>query len=244
MANSTRRKNRTLMSKKPFSKNVKVLEYEEQPETSKETVKPMLNAVPTWYKEIPREVMTVMGEHPSVKHCIPFLDALTVGYYIGLGQDVYIEQTDNGPSARYSGNTTPVNNRPPGATGKMPAPEGYDEEHLIWVTQAAVKIPEGYSAIYTHPLNRFDLPFITLSGVADGEFVVHGGNVPFHIKKGFEGLIPKGTPIIQIIPFLREDWKSKRVEGTWEKGLQNTSTEDYGLGSWYRRRKWQKKSYK
>jgi hypothetical protein len=43
---------------------------------------------------------------------------------------------------------------------------------------------------------------------------------------------------------LREDWKSKRIEGTWEKGIENVSNEDYAQGSWYRRRKWQKKTYK
>jgi hypothetical protein len=232
------------MSKKLFSKDVRVLEYEEKPNTSGKTVKPMLNVIPIWYKELQREVMTVVGEQPSVKHCIPFLDALTIGYYVALGQDIYIEQTPDGPSARYSSNTAPVGSRPPGATGRMPAPAGYDEEHLIFQTQAAIKIPEGYSAIYTHPLNRFDLPFITLSGVADGEFVVHGGNIPFYIKKDFEGLIPEGTPIIQVIPFLRENWQSHHVKGTWEKGLQNISTEDYSKGGWYRRRKWQKKTYK
>jgi hypothetical protein len=232
------------MLKKPFSKDVKVLEYEEQPGTFKETVKPMLNVVPIWYKELPREVLTVVGETQSLKHCIPFLDALTTGYYISLGQDIYIEQTPNGPSARHNGKTSPVGNRPPGSTGRMPPPAGYDEEHLVFHTQAAVRIPEGYTVLYTHPLNRYDLPFITLSGIADGEFVLHGGNIPFYIKQGFEGVIPEGTPIVQIIPFLREDWKSKRVEGTWEKGVQNTSTEDYAKGSWYRRRKWHKKSYK
>ena len=34
-------------------------------------------------------------------------------------------------------------------------------------------------------------------------------NFPFFIKEGFTGLIPYGTPIVQIIPFKRDDWKSK-----------------------------------
>ena len=31
---------------------------------------------------------------------------------------------------------------------------------------------------------------------------------PFLLKKNFEGLIKQGTPIIQVIPFKRESWKS------------------------------------
>jgi hypothetical protein len=138
----------------------------------------------------------------------------------------------------------PVNNRPPGQTGRMPAPAGYSLEHTIFQTQAAVKLPDGYSAIFTHPLNRFDLPFITLSGVVDGPFVVHNGNIPFHIKDGFEGVIPKGTPIMQIIPFKRENWESKFKKGVWEEGQANVNNDDYREGNWYRRRKWQKKSYR
>ena len=29
------------------------------------------------------------------------------------------------------------------------------------------------------------------------------------IKQGFEGVIEKGTPMFQIIPFKREDWKAE-----------------------------------
>jgi len=28
------------------------------------------------------------------------------------------------------------------------------------------------------------------------------------MKNNFEGLIPKGTPVIQVIPFKRDNWKS------------------------------------
>ena len=145
---------------------------------------------------------------------------------------------------RWAKEPQPGFNRPPGQTGKMPAPAGYSPEHLIWHTKAAVRLPDGYSALFTHPLNRFDLPFITLSGVVDGPFVVQGGNIPFHVKEGFEGLIEEGTPILQIIPFLRENWQSKEVEGTWDEGQEQTASQDYAKGTWYRRRKWHKKTYK
>ena len=220
------------------------LEYENMPGTTKETIKPMIEVVPQWYKESQRWLNGVDNGTPGVKQCVPFLDALTTGYYMALAQDLYVEQTPEGPSVRWAGMPAPVNNRPPGQTGRMPAPSGYSLEHTIFQTQAAVKLPDGYSAIFTHPLNRYDLPFITLSGVVDGPFVVHGGNIPFHIKDGFEGVIPKGTPIIQIIPFKRENWESKLKKGVWAEGQSNVHSDDYKEGHWYRRRKWQKKSYR
>jgi hypothetical protein len=230
--------------RKKLSKDAVLLEYEPEPGTPKDTVKPMLNVVPNWYKELQRHLKTPYGEFESIKACVPFLDSLTTGYYIALSQDVFIEQTENGPVMRWAKEPQPGFNRPPGQTGKMPAPAGYSPEHLIWHTKAAVRLPDGYSALFTHPLNRFDLPFITLSGVVDGPFVVQGGNIPFHVKEGFEGLIEEGTPILQIIPFLRENWQSKEVEGTWDEGQEQTASQDYAKGTWYRRRKWHKKTYK
>jgi hypothetical protein len=34
-------------------------------------------------------------------------------------------------------------------------------------------------------------------------------NFPFFLKENFSGVIPYGTPIVQVIPFKRENWKSK-----------------------------------
>ncbi|MGY4450794.1 hypothetical protein ACVWZR_005454 [Bradyrhizobium sp. i1.3.1] len=76
--------------------------------------------------------------------------------------------------------------------------------HNLWTIEA----PEGYSLFFTHPVNRFDLPFITLSGLVDCDryrdswihFPAHWHNT------GFRGVLPKGTPIAQCIPVKREDW--------------------------------------
>jgi hypothetical protein len=36
-------------------------------------------------------------------------------------------------------------------------------------------------------------------------------NSPFIIKSGFEGIIEKGTPMFQVIPFKRADWQAEFV---------------------------------
>ena len=65
----------------------------------------------------------------------------------------------------------------------------------------------------------------------------------FYIKEGFEGIIPEGTPIMQIIPFLRENWVLKKNKNAWNIASLNTIGVDYKTGSWYRKKKWQKKNY-
>ena len=72
-----------------------------------------------------------------------------------------------------------------------------------------MELPEGYSALYTHPLNRFELPFLTMSGIVDNDHVRLPGTMPFFFLKAVTGIIPAGTPYAQIFPFRREHWQSE-----------------------------------
>jgi hypothetical protein len=72
-----------------------------------------------------------------------------------------------------------------------------------------VELPEGYSALYTQPFNRFELPFLTTSGIVDNDKVHLPGTMPFFVLKGVAGILPAGTPYAQIIPFKREHWESE-----------------------------------
>ena len=222
-----------------------ILYFESQPGSPENLLTPALRVVPDWYREIPRYVPGLDGpETTSVKHCIPFVDALTTGYMLLTPFDIYFEQTPEGPVGRWDNPFPTLDLRPPGQTGKMPAPPGCDEKHFLWVTHTAIELPDNYSAVCIHPINRTDLPFVTTGGIIDGPFVIHGGNFPFHLKEGFEGLIPAGTPFMQIIPFNRTNWKAENKKGVWYAGVESTRTEDYGQGGWYRRKKWHRKSYK
>jgi hypothetical protein len=69
--------------------------------------------------------------------------------------------------------------------------------HNPWLIEA----PEGYSVLFMHPINRFDLPFTTLTGLVDCDrsrdtwihFPVHWHDV------NFNSVLQKGTPIAQCI---------------------------------------------
>ena len=69
----------------------------------------------------------------------------------------------------------------------------------------ALEVDEGWSLLFTHPFNRPDLPFETLTGVVDCDAFAMG-YVQFPSlwrKPDFEGVIPRGTPIAQVIPVRR-----------------------------------------
>jgi hypothetical protein len=107
----------------------------------------------------------------------------------------------------------------------------------------ALSLPKGYSCIIMHPLNRHDLPFLTLSGIVDADSMLHNGSIPFYIKEDFEGLIKAGTPILQVIPFKRESWKIVEKRGLFEKAAVNGKRSlNYTYG-WYKKFSWNKKEY-
>jgi hypothetical protein len=69
------------------------------------------------------------------------------------------------------------------------------------------------------------------------------GNVPFYIKKGFEGIIPQGTPIAQLIPFRQENWSSKKTKGLVFLSNQDKSKSLSLINGWYKKTFWTRKKY-
>ena len=67
-------------------------------------------------------------------------------------------------------------------------------------------------------------------------------NLPFFLKEGFEGIIPKGTPIAQIMPFKREPWNSEKEDLNPLTKYQINNLKSVVQRS-YKNRFWSKKTY-
>jgi hypothetical protein len=179
-----------------------------------------------------------------MKNCVPFLDALAAGYIIELSCDVQVKIVNNVPLVSWLSDPDPITTRKPIMAPTLPTPAGCYPEHFIWVSPHAIRVPKGYSVLLTHPINRYDLPFLTHTGFADGDVCIPGDlPIPFFLKMGFEGIIPKGTPIVQLIPIKRESWISKRTDELVERSkkihyLGNTISSGY-----YKLTRWNKKEY-
>ena len=168
-------------------------------------VEPIKNKIPQWYKNIQPLDIKNHKDLPlkfNVKHCRPFLDSLTSGYSISLPADIAIKIDENNkPVITWSDQEQEfVGVRSSLSSSDFEYSEVYHKTHFVWKTLIAIELPKGYSCLITHPLNRYDLPFITLSGVVDADYKLPAGNIPFYVKKDFQGLIKAGTPIMQVIP--------------------------------------------
>jgi len=233
----------SMFKKKP------VLEYESALEHYQDSIVPTKKYIPEWYKKIPKWKNNQMFNenmetNPTIKLCMPFLDCFTTGYVIVLPYDIHVSKNEDQPTISW-----PVSVKNPPGIRKNVAdekliPYGHYPVEFTWNYCVSYKIPKGYSALFTHPLNRNELPFTTISGIIDGGIVMSAhGNAPFYIKKNFEGIIPRGTPIAQLILFRQENWKSKKINGLTKIGeMQNSLGQNVFFG-WYKKTFWTSKKY-
>jgi hypothetical protein len=146
----------------------------------------------------------------TLKHCPPVIDALCTGVIIPLATDLHVSDGeiawDWDPPILED---ALISRAPVG----LHVPEQASGAPFRLATDAVVKfmnfwtleVPEGWSLLFTHPLNREDLPFRSLSGVVDGD-LFRDGYVHFPAlwtDPSFEGTLAKGTPVAQVLAFPR-----------------------------------------
>lgn len=212
--------------------------------------------LPNWYKALPRYVnnsdkpIKAMGMK-DVKMCVPFRDAMISGYQIVLPADVEVRITSDGDVNTFWNPQLPVKlvekRGPLTQTNQgygMPHPLGTSPIMFAWCAFYGIKTDKKYSVLVTHPFNRHDLPFVTTTGIIDSGFFSLAGNIPFFMKEGFEGVIEKGTPIAQVLPFRRESWVSEKLASDRRSYELFMTWRDSFLEGFYSRFMRQEKRYK
>jgi hypothetical protein len=178
-----------------------------------ELPKPAKFFVPEWYKNTDSYIS---GEKkplkdnfiPStIKRCMPVFDAINSGYIITLPQDIYVSQHEGYP--KYQWRSYEAIQEHPAEQASL-HPLSNDRPFPKFLNPWAIKTPKGYSCLFVTPMHH-DLPFTILPGVVDTDKYSTPVNFVFSLNdQNFEGLIPEGTPIAQVIPFKRDNWKIKQ----------------------------------
>ena len=215
---------------------------------------PAKRYIPQWYKDTPiwRGGSKKITNYPdgqwdsnaTFKKCTPFLDPYMSGYIQELWCDVTFYHKDGKLAVDYDSTIPPVSIRD--GTSYLMIDEGYEQIELVWHTQWEPITPSGYSTLYTHPHNRPDLPFSSLTGVIDTDSWSVPGTYPFLLRKGFVGTIPAGTPIYQMIPFKRDEWDSHKLDFSeeTEKTIDNNLRKlKFHVTDGYKKMHWNRKKY-
>lgn len=176
---------------------------------------PARTALPDWLKAMPSTAAGAAVAGAAVrtlKHCPPLIDALGAGVLFPLAADLTVRDgalswdwdAPRDPALPHT--RSPIGLHLPeqaaGAPFRLPPDQFVVKFTNFWT----VEVPDGWSVLFTHPLNREELPFRTLSGVVDCDRW-RDGLVHFPAlwtDPGFAGVLPAGTPVAQAIPVRRE----------------------------------------
>lgn len=221
---------------------------------------PTIKTIPDWYRKADRFAVNPMtgkpwempdgsGKIPTWKACPAVFDIMGTGYVYKTPCDIeFFEDAAGQIQAKVMNpeNADFLQDRPP--MPQFMPPMGYHQKHFAWWADWAVELPEGYSALYTQPFNRFELPFLTTSGIIDNDKVSLPGTMPFYVVKGFTGVIPAGTPYAQILPFKREHWVSEfdvdiSYEEMMKKNMANSDKYRQPDGGVYQKEVWERRKY-
>lgn len=170
-----------------------------------------LRFVPDWFKRLERE-LGIPDAHGlpglTAKACLPMTDAFSLGFVIPLPLDVALRVPEDrvsiqlgwAPDAPFQ----PIEQHLPAQIG-APEPPFEATVPLKFINPWRVKVPPGYSVLFTQPLSRPDLPFTCFSGFVDCDRFETTVNIPFAwTGPAGDHQLPAGTPIAQLIPIRRD----------------------------------------
>lgn len=174
--------------------------------------KPATASVPEWYKELP----SYMGGEKkptgdgattgTIKRCMPVFDALISGYVLYTYTDVWVSQKDGQPWYEWP-SFGPIQWHPVEQAPTHPNRNGHQATYPKWINPWSIQTPPGYSSLFVQPFHRESV-FTILPGIVDTDQYNAAVNFPFVLNNvKYEGLIPAGTPMAQVIPFKRESWE-------------------------------------
>jgi uncharacterized protein DUF6065 len=196
-------------------------------------------AVPDWFK---RMAIDVDGspDKPTLKRCPPFLEAMTAGYIIPLpGHCAF--QRDAAGKLKVESEWDIVSTHVPEQLIGSP----FENQAIVkfrspWI----IRTPPGYSTLFVAPLNRFDIPFVPLSGVVETDTYYRRVHFPTvcTMASNTQFLLRAGTPLVQVIPFRRDQWES--MSGPFETDKSEQIEAEFKSNRHaYRQNYWQRHEY-
>lgn len=214
--------------------------------------KPASEYIPEWYKTSKPYLGANDKKAPNIDHkpaatvkrCMPVYDMMTAGYIMETPYDIYVHRVNGEPFFQW-GNTDALAFQDMDQFQNHPYAKDINYAVRI-VIPWSIKTPKGWSIMVLEPQHHEPGPITCASGIIDTDDF----SIPFNMflklrNPNFEGMIPAGTPFLQIIPFKREAWKSELG------GKKERAKFDYDMFKFktvffdrYKKFWWKRKDYK
>lgn len=219
---------------------------------------PISRTIPDWFRKADRFAINPYtnepwinpqdgGKVPTWKACPAVFDVMASGYALRTPCDIEFYINNGEIACRVLDNQYQDFIHPRDEMPQFEHPAGYYKKHFAWWMDWAIEVPEGYSVLYTHPMNRFELPFLSTSGVVDNDKVNMPGTMPFFVREGWTGIVKAGTIYSQLFPFKRDSWESEvLIEDPnllYKKNMDNAAKYRVPSGGVYKNEVWEKRTY-
>lgn len=211
---------------------------------------PAVAALPEWFKQLKTdddpEIM-----YPTAKQCRGIWDMLSVGYMFVWPFDAEIIRKEDGKldiiKLRKDGEDA-FSPHPHFQMGSYPDPMMQKQSRGIQKlsTPYKIKTPPGTSSMLMQPSYQPDLQTTVMPGIVDTDKYYGEFNVLFMLND--IGDKPKvkirsGTPLVQVVPFVRGEWSMEYNQIDAERDEINQGLSD-NIEKYYQRLLWTKKVYR
>ena len=168
---------------------------------------------PAWLKRMAATAPSadVHGEIRTVKQCPPFVDAMGFGFIVPLVTDIHVDRGsftwdwEIGPSTVGGYTRSPLSFHLGEQLAGAPIADG-ENAAIKFTNYWTIETPPGCALLVTHPFNREELPFRTLTGLVDTDRY-KGGCIQFPAlwrDADYVGVLERGMPIAQCVPVTRD----------------------------------------
>lgn len=211
---------------------------------------PSSSYLPEWYKKTQgyigsnKDIGSNLQTNGTIKKCIPVFDALTAGYIIPTYCDIIVKKNEHGHIDFISSSGKAVEFH--SITQAPYHPYMNHHPYPKWINPWSIKTPPGYSSLFIPPVHGGNKYFTIIEGFVDTDKYFGAINFPFVLDDiNFEGLIPAGTPVVQVIPVKRDKWESTLGDKKSLEESKNTMSLLYSrFFDRYKNLFWDRKLYK
>lgn len=169
--------------------------------------------MPDWLKRMAATAPSsdLNGEIRTVKQCPPFVDAMGLGFIVPLVTDIRVDHGsfewdwDLGPSSVGPYTRSPLSFHLGEQLAGAPIAAA-DSAAIKFTNYWTIETPPGFALLVTHPFNREELPFRTLTGLVDTD-EYKDGCIQFPAlwrDPDFVGVLERGLPIAQCVVVPRD----------------------------------------
>jgi hypothetical protein len=225
---------------------------------------PASKAIPNWYKDaasyldgakkqtkssvIVNKMLESLQTNATIKKCIPVFDSMSIGYILKVPDniEVYRIKQDGEEVTAFSWNKMgPIETHPLEQVQDYPRNEIHKKGLPKFISPWIIKTDPGYSCLFLPPMHR-EAKFSILPAVVDTDTFDFAINFPFTLTDpDFEGTIEGGTPMVQVIPFKRDEFTHEIYDAyDYVQKYPDTTLFQKEFPDSYRDESWNRKSYR